>query len=661
MNMRSEGRVAVALDPQQLAVAWGDDGKALVTGGTGTGKTSTLIERAAVLLGRGVPGSQISLVGASDESAAQGRRLMERSLDIAEHLDGIFVGTVVQLANRVLRQGGADVLGISPDYRVWDRQACLDMLDLAWQVRGGRALLKGQLRRVLDWSRRNFSGWPDDRLPPLPAGFYQEVLDAYHEEMDWHHAVAVDELPALALSALNNNNAFRSAWISGQTRHLLLDDGELLLPREVALLDRLVGTGSLLLAVRPGHLGLRAHSPAPVSQLVLSRSGWRNHSLTVNHASTQCLFRLSSALRRGRGAYDRPYGATETCDGPEGEPALLVEAEGILEDIDRLVLDEIQRLARQGVPPDSIAVLYRRGSPVERMRTLLAHRGIPYTVLGGKPPDRPTDARCAWALLTLLLNPDDLNAARVVAAVAYPNAPRLLDEPASRTWFRAAREAGEHLMDATTTLMSSLGADAPEWDSLLAMETCWEVVTTMWDRDYPIADICTGAGNMVSIVAARRLPRVLEPDLQPFLDFCRDTPPLPGESKRVHLRRLLDRWSPALHPARRGQIERGVTFATFEAARGRFWDAVLIPDVSDQTIPGTAGPYSGVLDEELHLLCEATTRARRFLRLYYPADTGRAGAQYAVSRFLEPVRHLLEFRREPYRPPASGDPFADLM
>ena len=45
--------------------------------------------------------------------------------------------------------------------------------------------------------------------------------------------------------------------------------------------------------------------------------------------------------------------------------------------------------------------------------------------------------------------------------------------------------------------------------------------------------------------------------------------------------------------------------------------------------------------------------------MYYLADTGMAGQRYALTRFLEPVRELLDLRRQPYLPPSSyEDPFS---
>ena len=160
------------------------------------------------------------------------------------------------------------------------------------------------------------------------------------------------------------------------------------------------------------------------------------------------------------------------------------------------------------------------------------------------------------------------------------------------------------------------------------------------------------------VLEAQGLPRYYEPQEDDLFGLAH-TPALPGESKPAHLRRILDLWSGVLHPARSYETEVGVTFADFEAVRGRFWSVIIIPDVSDQATPGRAGSYSVALDAELRLFCDAVARAKEILYLYYLADTGMAGERYILTRFLEPVRHLLQFHRQPFEPPSSyPDPFS---
>ena len=657
MAFINEGRFSP--DPRQRAAVREDEGKFVVIGAHGTGKTSTLIARVAFLLAREVPARQISCVTHSDETAAELRRRMKTHPLVGEQLDNLFVGSIDHLCNNLLREGGALALGMAPEYTVWDRPAVLEAVQLARRASRGRKLRRREIEAFLRWRRNNLARWPDEAPLPPREGFWPGLQAAYDDEMKLQNGVDVDMLPALAYAALGKDEDLRQRFSNARSRHLLVDDGEHFTLRQGSVLEMMVGpTRSVMVTVLSGQSLDMTNSRSPVAGLLLPYPTCRVHHLNLNHGRTRSLFHVSDALQDVRMLPD-PFAPGDTCDGPEGELPLLVEVEGTHEDMDRLALDQVQRWARQGIPWESLAVLDRRGRAVARMRTQLAHRDIPYRVLGEVPPDLPTDARCAVAMLTLLLNPGDLRAARVASAADHPNVSRLLEPTTSLKWRDVAAESGRNLMDAIQELLPVLGPSSPHWDPLLHLGAQWEGLNEdLSDASYTFEDICFLVKAAVLVRRAGGLPEVVDAAMDRFLDFCLETPPLQGESNRDRLRRVLDLWSPALHPARRHQNEHGVVFAGFEAARGISANAVILLGLNDNVVPGKMGPYSDALGLELELFCDAVARASRFLHLYYLADTGRGGARYAPSRFLNPVRHLLDFHREPYRPPESyPDPF----
>ena len=651
---------AFPLDGRQRAAVQDDGDKIVAVGRHGTGKTHVAVGRVAFLLGQGVPPGEITCLAATDQNANDLRRRMGQFPFIAASEHRLFVGTVSQLCNEVLRNGGSDVLGLSSGYTILDRRAALQMLRWAWKARGGRRLEARQLRAILDWRRGNLRRWPDS--PPAPAreDFWLEVEDVYVEELALNAAVEMDDLPAKAHRALSDDN-FRRLWPSGRARHLVMDDPEQYTAREVAVLDLLTGTtASLMATAECDSQGSLVALSAPFRYLLLPGGSSRYHHLTVNHAQTRRLFRLGAALRSGLEGFDQMTMA-EDPGGPVGEPPLLVEVDGIQEDMDRWCLEGLQRWAQQGIPWDQMAVLDRHGRALGRMRTQLAHRNIPYRVLGADPPDRPTDARCIVALLTLLLNPWDLRSGRIAAGAGWPNRDRLMPEAAALEWRRTALEAGSHLVDAARHLLSVPGRGAPEQHQLGQLVRAWEELTRSlapWQEN-AVAALSIGARNMINSFKAAGLPIFSETETVDFLSHFLFIPRWAGESHRDHLCRVLDLWSPALHPARLHENRTGVTFGRFGAVTGLNWQAVQILDVSDGAIPGDMGSYSEVVAREFALFRQAVTRATRCLQMCYLADMGKGGRRYAPSRFLEPVQNLLQFRREPYQaPPPSEDPFA---
>ncbi len=294
------------------------------------------------------------------------------------------------------------------------------------------------------------------------------------------------------------------------------------------------------------------------------------------------------------------------------------------------------------------------------MRTHLACLGIPYRELGRGPAGLPSDFRCALGMLTLLLNPNDLPSLCTAAAASHPNRDRVLAGPTVLKLYRAARESGKDLVTTTAELLDAGELD-PEERRLLG-----ELITSLNAllRIFPDPEVDLDVLFWAALAAVRHSQPggVLPPEdhqESDFADLCSKTPHLTAESKQSYLRRVLDLWSGVLHPAHSHETGTGVTFARYRDARGGSWNAVLMPDVSDQASPGKAGPFGRVLDDELLLFRDAAARGTQVLGMYYLADTGMAGQRCALTRFLEPVRDLLDFRRQPYQPPPSyEDPFS---
>ena len=213
------------LDPRQLAAVRENKPTVLVLGSHRTGRSQVVAGRVAFLLDRGADPSQISVVTVREETVESLLRRILGHPAAGSRAGDVFVGTIAQLSNEVLRDGGARVLGMSPYYTVWDEPACLEMLQLAWKAQGDRNLTKRELRQVLRWRARNQARWHGDPSLPARKEFWWAVDRVLTAELEAQNAVLVSELPALALRALQQDDALREEWSHGGTHHLLVDEG----------------------------------------------------------------------------------------------------------------------------------------------------------------------------------------------------------------------------------------------------------------------------------------------------------------------------------------------------------------------------------------------------------------------------------------------------
>ena len=365
----------------------------------------------------------------------------------------------------------------------------------------------------------------------------------------------------------------------------------------------------------------------------------------MTQAASRELADVAEALQRaglGRGLWDQG----QVSDGVSGGAPVLVEVEGTLREMYTACLEDAQRLADDGMPWEDMAILYRRGDAARRLATQLVHRDIPFQVLGRAPLDTPGDTRLVTALLTLLLNPRDLHSFRIAAAPGHPNRERKLSIAPSLRLHQFVRDSGVDLVEAAKRHLEDLDEGSAEHHGLSWLVGVWEELDDkLRDPRCDVRDLFLLARRRVQQEQPPGLSPVEDPGLGDLLRLCEATPRARGETPRMQLQRVMDRWSLGFRadlddPAR----HRGLTLAPIHAAKGTYWKAVFLLDISDGAMPGAVGDYSQRVERERRVFYTAVTRATRRLFLYCAADTGR-GAPVRPTRFLDPIVHLVERRR----------------
>jgi len=202
-----------ALDPEQQAAATLPDGPAQIIAPAGSGKTTTLIARMAVLLSRGVRPDQICVVTFNrDASLDLARRIEKRLVPHVADAGVIEVRTLHALARQVLLDAGlraelvADRLpliraarrrcapSLPADAAPLPEAAEIDTALSAWKIEG---------RAVTD----------DARM----------VIEEYQALMDTRGALDFDDLVVNACRLLESGAALRLRW-QDRFRHVLVDE-----------------------------------------------------------------------------------------------------------------------------------------------------------------------------------------------------------------------------------------------------------------------------------------------------------------------------------------------------------------------------------------------------------------------------------------------------
>jgi len=202
-------RILAGLDPEQRAAATLPDGPAQIIAHAGSGKTTTMVARLAVLCSRGVAPGRICVVTFNRDAAADLGARVARRLG-ASAAASIEIRTIHALARQVLLDAGEGRIIVAdrlPLLRVARRRALA--------ANGSSAT--PEPAQLDTW----LSAWKVERRPPPPEA--RLVLDGYADLLSSRGAVDFDDLVVRACDLLKTDARLRLRWQS-RFLHVCVDE-----------------------------------------------------------------------------------------------------------------------------------------------------------------------------------------------------------------------------------------------------------------------------------------------------------------------------------------------------------------------------------------------------------------------------------------------------
>ncbi len=200
-----------ALDDEQRAAATLPDGPAQIIAPAGSGKTTTMVARLAVLLARGVPPDQICVVTFNRDAAVDLAARVERRLSpTTPAASSIEIRTLHALARQVLLDAGEG------------RNIVADRLPVLRAARrrvhaADPSIALAEPSQLETW----LSAWKIERRePPAEA---RPILDAYADLLRVRGAVDFDDLVVRACHLLETDARLRLRWQS-RFLHVCVDE-----------------------------------------------------------------------------------------------------------------------------------------------------------------------------------------------------------------------------------------------------------------------------------------------------------------------------------------------------------------------------------------------------------------------------------------------------
>ena len=637
--MFDESAVLDGLNEQQRRAATQQGGPLLVLAGAGTGKTRTLVARAAWLRGsQGVPASRILLLTftrrAASDMLARAAAFFDGSSGGADRICG---GTFHAIAHKIIRQH-AESFSLPPQFTILDQGDATDLMDVLRPDHGldGTGQRAPRAAACADiYGRCVNTGRPVSEV--VTAGFpwckpftaqLAALFRAYTARKRARSLLDFDDLLLLWQAALADPVA--GPVLRGMFDAVLVDEYQDVNAVQASIVRLLQPDGKQLTCVgddAQAIYGFRGADPAHLRQLTADYPGLDIVRLDRNYRSRQGVLDLANVIRPPApgglggdqgfvppGASRAPgLGLTLTGDRGPGMSPLLVRCHDEATQA-REICARVLEAHEDGAALRDQAALVRAAHHSDLLEIELSARKIPYVKFGGLRFTDTAHVKDFLAAARILVNPADelawFRLLRLHEGIGPAHARRVLDalDPGGAAgspdgWAPAADAAPARSRRALTATLGRL-ADAAQPEAAT--------------RQVTAAEQATAVLALLDPLIRARYPDATAriSDLQRLADAAAAQPSL----HEVLAELTLDPPVSASDLAGPPRLDEDyLTISTIHAAKGLEWPIVHLPHLVDGALPSDmALGDPGGLAEEHRLFYVAVTRARDQLYLYAP-------------------------------------------
>ena len=642
------------MDDMQKDAAVAPEKPVVIMGGSGTGKSMTLRNRALQLVKAGADPSTVTMITFNARAGLRLRQEMSHSIGADPVSVGFYVGTLHKYCSMMLRQAGWRYAGISPAFSICDQEQSIALITEISTRENPEApppLRHLDILNLLQWIGYNESVDDSDRRP-APDALWVQLAEQYAEEKKRQNLLDFTDLLTCARDAFVQNPNLKQAYSNIRSRNLLVDEFQDLTPLNYHLIRLMTGpTRSVSITLDPNQsiYQWRGARSDLMQQFMLDFPDAEKKGLTVNHRTSAAVMRTWRQMANSHdmnGLID-DYQMSLRPGGEKPQdfcvPGPASEQYGAISRKIKEIVDSDRYTA------DQIAILARRKSTIERVTTPIDNLAIPYTVLGSETDEKDPNEQCVTAMLTLAVNPNNAWALRKGADCNVLNRRRNLNNIIARNIQQTAAANGVNLVEAARIEREKIHQDTAIHQQLTYAIDTWETIQEM------MADPATETAAIIQKVhdemyrhGTGRKQRQLAPPITRMLTVAArsDRSASPNMDTRQRLGAFLENVANATNSDEESEENqdpfthsKGIAISTMHASKGLQWPVVFIADCAAHVIPGeNARPNTTRMMEEQRLFYVAVTRAEDLLYLYW-SQQDESGSEAEPSPFLDALLH----------------------
>ncbi|MGK9146256.1 UvrD-helicase domain-containing protein [Plantibacter flavus] len=659
-------RLLEGLNPQQkIAVEY--RGQALlIVAGAGSGKTSVLTRRVALLLEqREAWPSQILAITFTNKAAAEMRERVEAL--VGQAAQGMWISTFHSACVRILRRE-AEHFGFTKNFTIYDsgdQRALLKRIikELEADAYGFTpsnasakiSKLKNELSDVDSYSRTINTNDPQELV-------FLQIFRKYTKALADANAFDFDDLISQTVFLFR---AFPhvAAQYQQRFRHILVDEyqdtnhAQYSLIRELtrapeAGTDQLSITrteGASLTVVGDSDQSIYAFRGADIRNITEFERDFPGAKVVLleqNYRSTQNILSAANAVISNN--FDRKDKKLWTAVG-DGEK--IVGFTGYSgHDEAQFIADEIEKLRSSGTNYGDIAVFYRTNAQTRALEEIFIRAALPYRIMGGTKFYERAEIKDALAYLVSVANPADIMALRRIL-----NTPKRGIGPATETALASFAENNGVSFREAMRRADALGLGPKVTNAILQLSALLDEAQAALD-EAAAADRSTASATAVGDVLSLLMTK------SGYLDSLRMSRDPQDEARAENVDELIavtkefaknnpdggiiDFLTEVSLVAAADDLDDAtgsVSLMTLHTAKGLEYDAVFLTGIEEDLLPHRMSANEpGGPAEERRLFYVGITRARK--RLYLSLAMTRA--QYGETAVAMPSRYLQEIPAE---------------
>lgn len=406
------------LDQKQIEVVTTTEGPLLVFAGAGSGKTRSIIYRAAYLVNElGIPPWKILIVTFTNKAA---RELKERlSQYFAIDIRSFWVGTFHSICARILRQeADRERLGFDSNFTIFDTEDSLSILRKLYKeigVSNTQYPIKNVFNIIS--TTKNSLITTEDFFEIHPENRYsrtiQTIYARYQQKLRENNSLDFDDLMLVTATLLSDNEEIRKRY-NDKFGYVMIDEYQDTNYAQFHIVRLLCGERQNICVVGDDDQAIYSWRGATIKNILNFSSDFLNAKiirLEKNYRSSQQILDRANQLIANNHTRHQKTLWTERKEGEE--PQLQIyetdrdEVEGVLTGVSEIMAGERTRNKEDGAGGETVVILYRTNAQSRIFETGCLEHNIPYQIHGSLNFFQRKEIKDIVAYLRVLINPTD--------------------------------------------------------------------------------------------------------------------------------------------------------------------------------------------------------------------------------------------------------------